>query len=100
MQARAQDRYVSGTNLQLFNPEANFTSAELAYGNPAVSNATYAKLNQLAEITERTDYTGMSSEEIYAEIWNLYNEAFDGNMIAIRGCVAGPSERGEIGYQF
>lgn len=100
MQARSQDRYVPNTNSQLFSAEANFTSAELAYGNPAVCNATFAKLNQLAEITEQTDYTGMSSEEIYAEIWNRYNEAFDGNMIAITAGITGPVEWARVNNHF
>lgn len=100
MQTKAQDRYVSSTNVQLFNTEANFSSAELAYGNPAVSNATYAKLNQLAEITGQMDYTDMSSEEIYAEIWNRYNEAFDGNMVAITACITGPVEWARINNHF
>ncbi|MCI8812329.1 MAG: hypothetical protein HFG12_03685 [Oscillibacter sp.] len=30
MQARSQDRYVPSTNTQLFNPEANFISADIA----------------------------------------------------------------------
>ena len=42
----------------------------------------------------------MSPDEIYAEIWNRYDEAFDGNMIAIRNFIAGPAEWGEISYQF
>ena len=100
MQARSQDRCVPSTNTQLFNTEANFTSAELAYGNPAVCNATFAKLNQLAEITEQTDYTGMSSEEIYAEIWNRYDKAFDGNMIAITAGITRPMEWARVNNHF
>lgn len=100
MQTTVQDRYVSSTNVQLFNAEANFSSAELAYGNPAVSNATFAKLKQLAELNERADYTGMSPDEIYAEIWNRYDEAFDGNMVAITARITGPVEWDRINNQF
>lgn len=100
MQAKAQDRYVPSANTQLFNPEANFTSAELAYGNPAVSKATLARLKQLAELNEQADYTGMSSDEIYAEIWNRYDEAFDGNMVAITARITGPVEWDRINNQF
>lgn len=100
MRAKVEDRYVSSANVQLFNAEANFNSAELAYGNPAVCNATYAKLKQLAEVTAQTDYTGMSSDEIYAEIWNRYEEAFDGNMVAITACITGPVEWARINNHF
>lgn len=99
MQARAQDRYVPSAPPPRTEPE--FSLAERTYSTGVtVSNATHAKLKQLAELNAQADYTGMSPEEIYAEIWNRYDEAFDGNMIAIRGCVAGPAEWGEIGYQF
>lgn len=99
MQARAQDRYVPSAPSPRTEPE--FSLAERTYSTGVtVSNATHAKLKQLAELNAQADYTGMSPDEIYAEIWNRYDEAFDGNMIAIRGCVAGPAEWGEIGYQF
>ncbi|WP_297294524.1 hypothetical protein [uncultured Oscillibacter sp.] len=96
--AKAQDRYVPSA--PQLRAEAEFSTAERTYGCVTVSNATHAKLKQLAELDTQADYTGMSPDEIYAEIWNRYDKAFDGNMIAIRGCVAGPSEWGEIGYQF
>lgn len=100
MRARAEDRYVSSVSSQSFHQEANFTSAELAYGNPTVCNATYAKLNQLAEVTARTDYTGMSPDEIYAEIWNRYDEGFDGNMIAVTAYITGPVEWARVNNHF
>lgn len=99
LEAKTQDRYVPSTP-SLWT-EAEFSAGNRIYhGNVPVSNATHAKLKQLAELNAQADYTGMSPDEIYAEIWNRYDEAFDGNMIAIRGCVAGPAEWGEIGYQF
>ena len=95
---KAQDRYVPSTPQPRSEPE--FSLAERTYSSgTTVSSATHAKLKQLAELNAQADYAGMSPDEIHAEIWNRYDEAFDGNMIAIRGCVAGPSERGEIGYQ-
>ena len=42
----------------------------------------------------------MSSEEIYAEIWNLYNEAFDGNMAAITANIAGSVEWARVNNHF
>ncbi len=100
MQARAQDRYVPGPSAQSFDPEVNFSLAERKYGNAALSIATCAKLKQLAEIDQQADYTGMSADEIYAEIWNRYDEAFDGNMIAIKAYIAGPIEWERIHNQF
>ena len=99
LEAKTQDRYVPSAPPPRTEPE--FSLAERTYSSGiTVSNATCAKLKQLAELDTQADYTGMSPDEIYAEIWNRYDKAFDGNMIAIRGCVAGPSEWGEIGYQF
>ena len=99
LEAKTQDRYIPSTPTSRTEPE--FSLAERTYSSGiTVSNATHAKLKQLAELDAQADYTGMSPDEIYAEIWNRYDEAFDGNMIAIRGCVAGPAEWGEIGYQF
>ena len=99
LEAKTQDRYVPSAPPPRTKPE--FSLAERTYSTGVtVSNATHAKLKQLAELNAQADYTGMSPEEIYAEIWNRYDEAFDGNMIAIRGCVAGPAEWGEIAYQF
>nr|WP_325189389.1 hypothetical protein [uncultured Oscillibacter sp.] len=97
--AKAQDHYVPSAPPPRTEPE--FSLAERTRPNGVtVSNACHAKLKQLAEIDAQADYTGMSPDEIYAEIWNRYDEAFDGNMIAIRGCVAGPAEWGEVGHQF
>lgn len=42
----------------------------------------------------------MGPDEIYAEIWNRYDEAFDGNMIAIRSFIGGPAEWAAINQQF
>ena len=99
LEAKTQDRYVPSAPSP--RTEAEFSVAERTRPNGVtVSNASHAKLKQLAEIDAQADYTGMSPDEIYAEIWNRYDKAFDGNMIAIRGCVAGPAEWGEIGYQF
>ncbi|WP_300757826.1 hypothetical protein [uncultured Oscillibacter sp.] len=97
--AQTQDRYVPSAPPPRAEPEFSVAERTRPYG-VTVSNACHAKLKQLAELDAQADYTGMSPDEIYAEIWNRYDEAFDGNMIAIRGCVAGPSEWGEIGYQF
>ena len=99
LEAKTQDRYVPSAPPP--RTEAEFSLAERTRPNGVtVSNACHAKLKQLAEIDAQADYTGMSPDEIYAEIWNRYDEAFDGNLIAIRGCVAGPAEWGEVGHQF
>lgn len=100
MQVSAEDRYVPSAIPRFLQTEADFGSGERAYGNAAVNNATRAKLKQLMEMNLQTDYTGMSSEEIYAEIWNRYNEAFDGNMVAITACITGPVEWCVINNQF
>ena len=39
-------------------------------------------------------------EEILSTIWNRYDEAFDGNMVAITACIAGPGEWSAINNQF
>ena len=66
-----------------------------------ITKATKAKLKQLMEINSQTDFTGMSSEEIYADIWNRYDEAFDGNMVAIMsGILTGPREWADVHNQF
>lgn len=96
--AKAQDHYVPSAPQP--RTEAEFSTAERTYGCVTVSNAPHAKLKQLAEINAQADYTGMSPDEIYAEIWNRYNEAFDGNMITIRAYIAGPAEWTVIGNQF
>ena len=99
LEAKTQDRYVPSAPPP--RTEAEFSLAERTRPNGVtVSNACHAKLKQLAEIDAQADYTGMSPDEIYAEIWNRYDAAFDGNLIAIRGCVAGPAEWGEVGHQF
>lgn len=106
MQTAAQDSYVPGVRTQQSQTEREFTNAELfylkeqGYRDATISNATHAKLKQLAEINWQADYTGMSSDEIYADIWNRYNEAFDGNMVAITACIAGPAEWDVVNYQF
>ena len=96
--AKAQDRYVPGTPQPRTEPE--FSLAERTYYGITVSNATHAKLKQLAELNAQADYTGMGPDEIYAEIWNRYDEAFDGNMIAIRSFIGGPAEWAAINQQF
>lgn len=96
--AKAQDRYVPSAPQPRTEPE--FSLAERTYGCVTVSNATHAKLKQLAELNAQADYTGMSPDEIYAEIWNRYDEAFDGNMIAIKAYIAGPAEWTVINNQF
>ena len=99
LEAKTQDRYVPSAPPPRTEPE--FSLAERTYyGSVTVSNATQAKLKQLAELDAQADYTGMSPDEIYAEIWNRYNEAFDGNMIAIKGCIAGPAEWCVVNNQF
>lgn len=96
----AQDRYVPGARPQPVQTGAEFSRVKPADGRVTVSNATQAKLKQLAELDKQSDYTGMSYDEIYAEIWNRYNEAFDGNMMAIKPYFAGPAEWAVINNQF
>jgi len=60
------------------------------------TDTTEVKLEKLRQIDEMTDYTGMSYEEIYTDLWNRYNDAFDGNMAAITG-LASPSTLEWIG---
>ena len=100
MQTAAQDSYVPGVRTRPPQTEMEFAASERTYGCVTVSNATHAKLKQLAEINRQADYTGMSSEEIFTEIWNRYNEAFDGNMVVIKACIAGPAEWRVINNQF
>lgn len=94
---KAQDLYVPSAPQP--RTEAEFAVGEQRYGF-TISNATHAKLKQLAEIDKQADYTGMSSDEIYAEIWNRYDEAFDGNMVAITACIGGPAEWSAVNNQF
>ena len=70
---KAQDRYVPSAPQPRTEPE--FSLAERTYYGVTVSNATHAKLKQLAELNAQADYTGMGPDEIYAEIWNRYDEA-------------------------
>lgn len=100
MQARAQDQYVPSVRTQPIQTEVEFSRAERTYGDVTVSNATHAKLKQLAELDKQSDYTGMSTDEVFAEIWNRYNEAFDGNMVVYTACIAGPEEWDVINNQF
>lgn len=85
---------------ETFDTGETFSAEERRYGCVTVSNATHAKLKKLGEINEQADYTGMSPEEIYKTIWDRYNEAFDGNMMAITACIAGPAEWGPVNNQF
>ena len=98
LEAKTQDRYVPSAPSPRTEPQ--FSVAERTYGGVTVSNATQAKLKQLAELNAQADYTGMSPDEIYAEIWNRYDEAFNGNMIAIKAYIAGPAEWTVINQQF
>lgn len=99
LEAKTQDRYVPSAPPPRTEPE--FSLAERTYSTGVtVSNATHAKLKQLAELNAQADYTGMSPDEIYSEIWNRYDEAFDGNMIAIKAYIAGPAEWTVINQQF
>lgn len=118
LQTRSQDSQVSSISAQpsktvevltaetalnvkdTFTTEETFSAEERRYGGVTVSSATHTKLKKLREINEQADYTGMSPEEIYETIWNRYNEAFDGNMIAITACIAGPAEWGPVNNQF
>lgn len=56
------------------------------------------KLAKLREMAEHSDYTGMTSAEIFTEVWQRYNRAFDGNMAAIK--YFGPTKWQKIAYQF
>lgn len=93
LQDRTQDRYVPSANA-VWIPEGwgRPKPGEIVRGDPAVTKETCEKLDELAAVTARTDYTGMAPDEIFAEIWNRYDEAFDGNMIAATGLIAGPVE--------
>lgn len=95
---RTKDRYVSSA--QSPRAEDTFSVEDRTYGCVVVSNETSVKLKQLAEINLQADYTGMSPEEILSTIWNRYDEAFDGNMVAITACIAGPGEWSAINNQF
>jgi len=92
----AQDSYVPNAKAQTSVTEEVDPLIMSSY----VSEGTRAKLIELARINKQADYTGMSYDEIYAEIWNRYNEAFEGNMIAINGLVAGPPEWSVISSKF
>lgn len=60
MQARAQDSYV---------PNVNSQSTEGSSGTTVPpSNATRAKLDELAKLDAQADYTGMSYDEIFSSI--------------------------------
>lgn len=96
---KAQDRYVPSTPQPRTEPE-DFAGNRIYHGNVPVSNATHAKLKQLAVLNAQADYAGMSPDEILSEIWNRYDEAFDGNMVAITGGIAGPAEWCEVNRQF
>lgn len=87
MRTAAQDSYVPNAKVQTSAAEADPLIIP-SY----VTDETRAKLIELARINKQVDYTGMSYDEIYAEIWNRYDEAFGGNMVAIHGLVAGPPE--------
>lgn len=92
MQARAQDSYV---------PNVNSQSTEGSSGTTVPpSNATRAKLDELAKLNAQADYTGMSYDEIFSSIWNRYNEFFDGNMCAITSCIGGPVDWQHVNNQF
>lgn len=97
------DTFTTGDTLSTWDKlaaEETFSTEERRYGCVTVSNATHAKLKKLREINAQADYTGMSPEEIYKTIWDRYNEAFDGNMMAITACIAGPAEWGPVNNQF
>ena len=98
--AKAQDRYVPSAPQPRTEPDFSAVERRWNYYGITISNATRAKLKQLAELNAQADYTGMSTDEIYAEIWNRYDKAFDGNMIAIRSFIGGPSEWTAINQQF
>lgn len=100
MRDRAQDRYVPNTNAPLFSENWSPSETELKLGDPVARSETYAKLKELAATTAQTDYTGMSPDEIFADIWNRYDEAFDGNMVAVTACIAGPIEWERINNHF
>lgn len=112
LQTTAQERSVSAVSAQppktgemfsareTFDTGETFSAAERRYGCVTVSNATHAKLKKLREINAQANYTGMSPEEICKTIWDRYNEAFDGNMMAITACIAGPAEWAPINNQF
>ena len=74
----------------------------LVTGSSTITSAdsTVTKLAKLQIIADNADYTGMSSEEIYAAIWQRYNEAFDGNMPAIYTHIVGGWEWQVIGNQY
>lgn len=74
----------------------------LATGSSPITSAdsTVTKLAKLQIISDNADYTGMSSEEIYADIWQRYNNAFNGNLPAIVSIMAGGWEWEVINNQY
>ena len=65
------------------------------------TDSAKVKLEKLRQIDEASDYSGMSYEEIYTDLWNRYNQAFDGNLAAILSdlCI-GPSYWIDASNQF
>lgn len=65
------------------------------------TDSVEVKLEKLRQISEASDYTGMSYEEIYTDLWNRYNDAFDGRLSAICSSVtASPPHWHKISNQF
>lgn len=50
------------------------------------SDSTEIKLEKLRRLSEVSDYSGMSYEDIYTTLWNQYNTAFGGRLSAITSC--------------
>lgn len=65
------------------------------------TDSVEVKLEKLAKIAETADYTGMTYSEIYTEIWNRYDAAFDGKLSAITSLlIPMPNEWTYIANQF
>jgi len=65
------------------------------------NQTTITKLAELREAAEKTDYTGMTPAQVFKEIHDRYNDAFDGNILVITTFVlSNGREWGDINSQY
>ena len=65
------------------------------------NKTTIAKLAKLREAAEKTDYTGMTPTQVFKEIHDRYNDAFDGNILVITNfALANGREWADINSQY
>ena len=65
------------------------------------NQTTIAKLTELREVAEKTDYTGMTPAQVLKEIHDRYNDAFGGNILVITTFVlSNGREWGDINSQY